>query len=139
MTKPNIKSDGKTITVRVPISIRKRGGRKVVLAPDGTLMATQKLFCQQADNAMVKAIARAFRWREMLEDGSHATISEIAAAESINVSYVSRVLRLTLLAPNIIDSLISGRHAAAITLATLMRPFPALWIDQISRSSKPRC
>ena len=131
MAKPTIKSDGKTITVRVPISIRKRGGRKVVLAPHGAMHDPRKLFCQQIDNAMVKAIARGFRWREMLEGGSHATIREIAAAESINVSYVSRVLRLTLLAPDIIESLIRGHHAAAITLATLMRPFPSTWEAQV--------
>ena len=81
MAKPKIKSDGRTITVRVPISIRKRGGRKLVLAPDGTVGDTRKLFCQQVDNAMVKAIARAFRWREMLESGTYATIKEIAGRE----------------------------------------------------------
>ena len=66
MAKPKISSDGRTITVRVPISIRKRGGRKLVLAPDGTnvTMASGR---RHIDNAMVKAVARAFRWREMLE------------------------------------------------------------------------
>ena len=72
---------------------------------------------------MVKAIARAFRWREMLENGSHATIAEIAAAEKINESYVGRVLRLTLLAPDIVEAILSGKQLAEITLATVMRPF----------------
>ena len=52
---------------------------------------------------MIKAVARAFRWRRMLETGRFATINELAAAESINSSYVSRVLRLTLLAPPPLD------------------------------------
>ena len=130
MAKPRIKSDGNTITVRVPISIRKRGGRKVVLAPDSTLVATQKLFCQQVDGAMQKAIARAFRWRDMLESGRHLTIKEIANDEAINESYVARVLRLTLLAPDVIESILRGNQSAGITLATLMRPFPVLWVDQ---------
>ena len=130
MEKPKMKSDGRTITVRVPISIRKRGGRKVVLAPDGTLMATQKLVCHQVDNAIVKAIARAYRWRDMLESGRHATIKEIANDERINESYIARVLRLTLLAPNIVEAILRGDHSAAITLATLMRPFPITWVDQ---------
>jgi len=72
MRKPKIKSDGRTITVRVPISTRKRGGKKVVLAPHGT--SVSKLVCQQADNAMVKAIARGFRWRTMLETGRYALL-----------------------------------------------------------------
>ena len=84
MAKPKIKSDGRTITVRVPISIRKRGGRKVVLAPDGAQTDPRKLFCQRVDNAMVKALARSFRWRELLERGEYATIVEIADTERIN-------------------------------------------------------
>jgi hypothetical protein len=72
-------------------------------------------------DAMVKAIARAFRWREQLENGTHSTIAEIAAAEKINESYVGRVLRLTLLAPDIVDAILTGRQPAEMTLAVLMR------------------
>jgi hypothetical protein len=78
---PKINSDGRTITVRVPISIRERGGRKVVLAPDGTMENTRKLSCESIDGAMVKALARAFLWREMLHNGTHGTIADIAQAE----------------------------------------------------------
>ena len=88
---------GVRITVRIPISIRKRGGRKLVLAPDGTT-DTWTAPNRRIDYAMVKAVARTFRWREMLENGTYATIAEIAAAEKINESYVGRVLRLTFLA-----------------------------------------
>jgi hypothetical protein len=80
---------------------------------------------------MVKAIARAFRWREMLEGGSYATIREIAAAEKINESYVGRVLRLTLLAPEIVETILSGRQPAELTLTNLMRPFPVRWDTQV--------
>src|SRR5688572_13528211 len=110
MAKQKIKSDGRTITVRVPISIRKRGGRKVVLAPDGMQHDPRKLRCRQADNAMVKALARAFRWRDMLEASTCSTVKEIAVNERINESYVSRVLRLTLLAPEIVESIVDGNH-----------------------------
>jgi hypothetical protein len=83
MAKPKIKSDGRTITVRVPISIRRRRGRKVVLAPDGVGHDRHMLRRQQVDNALVKAIARGFRWREMLETGACSTIKEIADLEKI--------------------------------------------------------
>jgi hypothetical protein len=129
MTEPDFTGDGRTITVRVPISIRRRGGRKVVLAPDGTNVTTAPV-SRHIDNAMVKAIARAFRWREMLENGSHATIAEIAVAEKINESYVGRVLRLTLLAPDIVESVLNGRQPPEMTLAGLMRPFPVGWREQ---------
>src|SRR5262245_18394130 len=79
---------------------------------------------------MVKAIARAFRWRDMLETGTRATIAEIAAAESINESYVGRILRLTLLAPDIVEAIVHGRQSTELTLAMLMKPFPVRWREQ---------
>lgn len=132
--RPKVMDDGRTVTVRVPISIRRRGGRKLVLAPDGTNVTTAAVF-RRIDNAMIKAIARAFRWREMLENGTHATIAEIAAAEKINESYVGRVLRLTLLAPDIVEAILGGRQPAELTLAVLMRPFPVEWKAQDSTLS----
>lgn len=116
-------------TVRVPISIRRRGGRKLVLAPDGAEVTAAPV-TRHVDNAMVKAIARAFRWREMLENGTYATIAEIAAAEKINESYVGRVLQLTLLAPDIVEAIINGRQAAGLQLDAFMRRFPVGWDKQ---------
>ena len=108
--------------MRVPISIRRRGGRKLVLAPDGTNVTTGPVR-RHIDNAMVKAIARAFRWREMLENGTHGTIAEIAAAENINESYVGRLLQLTLLAPDVVEAILGGRQPAEMTVVGLFRPF----------------
>jgi hypothetical protein len=131
MAELEARDDGRTITIHVPIGIRRRGGRKLVFAPNGT-NATTTPICRRVDNAMVKAIARAFRWREMLEDGTHATIAEIAAAEKINESYVGRVLRLTLLAPDIVETILAGRQPPGLQLDRLMKRFPALWPAQRS-------
>ena len=79
---------------------------------------------------MIRAIARAFRWREMLENGKYATIAEIAAAEKINDSYVGRVLRLTLLAPDIVEAILYGGQPAEVTLGGLMQPFAVEWPEQ---------
>jgi hypothetical protein len=132
MAKPKLSDDGRTVTVRVPISIRRRGGRKLVLAPDGADVTAAPV-TRHVDNAIIKAIARAVRWREMLENGTHATIAEIAAAEKINESYVGRVLRLTLLAPDIVEAMLSGRQPGDMQLATLMEPFPVVWSGQRNR------
>jgi hypothetical protein len=78
---------------------------------------------------MVKAIARAFRWRQMLEEGSYGTIAEIAAAEKINETYVGRVLRLTLLAPEIVEAILNGQRPE-LQLDDLMRRFPVEWNEQ---------
>lgn len=128
-TQQKVVDDGRSVTVRVPISIRRRGGRKLVLAPDGANITAAPV-ARHIDNAMVKAIARAFRWREMLESGKHATIAEIAAAEKINESYVGRVLRLTLLAPDIVEAILGGRQPARLQLDHLLRRFPVEWRPQ---------
>ena len=129
MSTPRISDTGQTVTVRVPISIKRRGGRKLVLAPDGA-EATAAPVSRHVDNATVKAIARAFRWRDMLESGEYATIREIAAAEKINEFYVGRVLRLTLLGPDIVDAILGGRQPAGLQLDNLMKRFPVIWQEQ---------
>ena len=80
---------------------------------------------------MFKALARGFRWRKLLETGVYGTIEEIATAEKINSSYVSRVLRMTLLAPSVVEAILDGRQPAEMTLAVLMRPFPVAWEEQV--------
>jgi hypothetical protein len=128
-TETIIAASALSVTVRVPISIRKRGGRKLVLAPEGT-SDTWAPPSRRIDNAMVKAIARAFRWRGMLENGTYTTIAEIAVAEKINESYVGRVLRLTLLAPDIVEMILGGRQPAELLLEDLLRRFPVAWREQ---------
>jgi hypothetical protein len=122
-------SDDRTMTVRVPMTIRRRGGRKLVLAPNG-VEVTAAPVARHVNNAIVKAIARAFRWRNMLESGQYQTIREIAAAENINETYVGRVLRLTFLAPDIVGAIVNGRQPAGLQLDALMRRFPVGWEEQ---------
>lgn len=123
-----ISADGRTVTIRVPLSFRKRGGRKLVVAPEGGVPWAPPR--TRVDNAMVKAIARAFRWRKLFETGVYGSVEEIVAAEKINDSYVSRVLRLNLLSPDIVESILNGRQPADLTLAVLMRPFAVEWTEQ---------
>lgn len=120
--------DDDTITVHVPITFNKCGGRKQIVLPDGTSSWAPPR--ARVDNTMVKAIARGFRWRKLLEAGVHTTIEDIARAEKISASYVSRILRLTLLAPAIVEAILDGRQEQKITLAVLMKPFPVEWERQ---------
>ena len=120
------------LTVHIPLTVRRRGGRKVVIAPDGT-EAPAVGAAGRIDSTLVKALARAFRWRRMLESGVVSTVGEIAAREKINKSYVSRVLRLTLLAPQIVEAILDGRQAEGITLPGLLKAVPVEW-DQQSRT-----
>ncbi len=121
------------LTVRVPLAVRKtRGGRKLMIAPSSTTSRGSSA----ADTTLVKALARAFRWRRMMEAGRYGTINELAAAEKINSSYVSRLLRLTLLAPDIVGAILDGRQPAGMTLPGLMEPFPIIWSEQQSTIGK---
>src|SRR5215203_2011968 len=84
------------------------------------------------DGTLVKALARAHRWQGMLDSGEYGSIEELARAERINPSYLARVLRLTLLAPDIVECILDGRNdLERTTLEPLMRPFPATWADQL--------
>ena len=124
-TTATLSRDGRTLTVRVPMTFRQRGGRKLVISPDGA--ATWPVPRPRIDNVMVKALARAFRWRRLLEAGVHTTIDDLAAAEKINPSYVSRILRLTLLAPDIVEAILDGRQPVEMALKELTRPLPMEW------------
>ena len=115
-----------TLTVHVPFRIKKRGGRKVMVMPSETSAARQTV-----DNTMVKALARAFRWKRMLESGDFTTIAELAAKEGLAVSYLARVLRLVQLAPEIVEAIVAGRQPSEMTLAALLEPFPAVWENQL--------
>ena len=107
---------------------RRRGGRKVIVAPPG---CDDWAPPPRIDNALIKALARAHRWQRMLERGEDATVAEMADAERISRSYVSRVLRLTLLAPDIVERILDGRPTAG--LPQLLKPFPVEWERQRER------
>ena len=79
---------------------------------------------------LVKALARAHRWNRLLESGRYGSAAHLAAAEKINPSYVSRVLRLTLLAPDIVEGIVEGRQADGIEIDILVKPFSAYWKEQ---------
>ena len=117
-----------TVTVTVPFAIRKRGGRTLVITPDGVTSAPAPR--TRVDSTLLKAIARGFRWRKLLETGHFATIQEIAEAENINPSYISRVLRMTLLAPEIVEAILDGTQPAGLTRAKVMKPFRLEWKHQ---------
>jgi hypothetical protein len=115
------------ITVRVPMALRKYGSTKRIVAPDGGEISRQP---KEPDSTLVKALSRAFRWRKLLENGTFQTIAELAEAENINPSYVSRVLRLTLLAPDLVEAILSANLDRAVTIDRLMKPLPASWRAQ---------
>jgi hypothetical protein len=115
-----------TIALHVPFRVVKRGGRKEVQLPDGASVQ------RRTDNTLIKALARAFRWKRILESGEFASINELAEREGIAPSYMTRVLRLTLLAPDIVETILDGKQGPEVTLGRLLEGFPNSWSEQKS-------
>ena len=113
-----------SITVRVPLKIRRSPGRKTVVTPmiDGVASVATR-----ADPALVKALARAFRYQWLLDEGRYASITEMAAAERLERGYLGTLLRLTLLAPDIVSAILDGRQPEGLTCAWLAGAVPVGW------------
>ena len=125
-----------TVSINVPMTFKKRGGRKVIVLPDGT--QGNPVPKATIDNTMIKAIARAFRWQKLLENGTYTCLDDIARAEKIGASFVSRYYRLVLLAPDIVEAILDGRQPAQLTMKELLQAFPVVWLDQHPQFAAPR-
>ena len=110
-----------TITIHVPFRLVKRGGRKEMQLPEGAAQT------RKPDNTLVKALARAFRWKRMLDSGEFATIADLAEHEGIAPSYMTRVMRLTLLAPVVVEAILDGRQGVGVTLVGVLKDVPLEW------------
>ena len=119
-----------TVTLHVPFRVVKRGGRRQMQLPNGAVQP------RRTDCALVKALARAFRWKQMLESGEFATIGDLTERERIAASYMNCVLRLILLAPEIVEAILDGQQGPEVTLARVLERFPVEWAVQIARSEK---
>ena len=116
-----------TVSLHIPFCVVKRGGRKEMQMPEGSARP------RKIDSALVKALARAFRWKRMLESGEFASISELAEKEGIAFAYMARVLGLTLIAPDIVEAILNGKQGPKVTLAQVLEPFPVEWAHQQDR------
>lgn len=123
-----------TVTVHVSLALRQLRGRKVLVAPEGAFHGSPRSPIRNRHEVTpaMRTLARAFRWRKLLETGAMATVNEVAAAEEINPSYVSRVLRLTLLAPEVVETILDDPQRPCTTLPRVLRPFMNSWSEQSS-------
>ncbi|MBR0648657.1 hypothetical protein GXW78_03210 [Roseomonas terrae] len=133
-----------SITVRVPLKIRRRPGRKTVVTPVPTAGANTAI-ATRADPALLKALARAFRYQRLLDEGRYASISEMAVAERIDRGYLGSLLRLTLLPPDVVEAVLEGTTRYDASLPDLFAPLPTDWaqhraalLDESSRCDGAR-
>ena len=117
-----------TLTIRIPIRLQRRGGRKLIMTPEGVAAPARK---PSRDEALIKALVRAHRWRRRIESGKAKSVTDLAEQEGVTDAYVCRLLPLTCLAPDIVERILDGRQPKALRLAELLGNGPLAWEEQL--------
>jgi hypothetical protein len=125
---PSKKLEDAVLVISIPVSFLQRGGRKQIVVPPG--MADWQPRANRCDNSLINALAKAHLWRRLIESGKYSSAAELSRAEGINESYLCRVLRLTLLAPDIVEAILDGRQPRTLELQSLLKPLPTDWGSQ---------
>lgn len=134
--------DGSILIVSVPMTFRKRGGRKVVISPAGAPQACPPAWARPrsgVDKALVKTLAQAFHFQQLLDEGRYATVGDLARAKRLDQSFVSRILRLTLLAPDLVEAILNGSQPTAMQRQILLRGMPREWDKQREWFNSQEC
>ncbi|MEI7832818.1 MAG: hypothetical protein WCJ56_06455 [bacterium] len=125
-----VRRNGERITVSIPITLKVRGGRKEIILPEGLAPDDSPASKSGIQESMVIGIARAHRWKALLESGQYASITELAVAIKMEKSYLGRLLNLTLLAPDIIIAILAGNEPSGLSLEKLTKNLPLEWVEQ---------
>jgi hypothetical protein len=116
-----------TLTIRIPMRLQRRGGRKLIMTPEGAAIPTPK---PRRDETLIKALVRAHRWRRRIESGQARSVTDLAEQEHVTVAYVCRLLPLTCLAPEIVEAILDGRQPKGWRLAEVLGNVPLAWDGQ---------
>lgn len=117
-----------TISVHIPVTFKKHGGRKYIISPHDAI--AEEYQPTKEKDSILKAVAQAFEWKAMIERGEVTSTADLALKLKMNESYTGRILRLTLLAPDIIDAILAGRQPKHLTLRDFLKPVPHDWNEQ---------
>jgi hypothetical protein len=118
-----------TLTIRIPIRLQRRGGRKLIMTPEGAAAPAPK---PRRDDTLIKALIRAHRWRRQIESGRAKSITDLAEQEGVTDAYVCRLLPLTCLATDIVEAILDGRQPKGLRLAEMLGNGPLGWKEQRS-------
>jgi hypothetical protein len=124
----SVERDGSAVVVRIPMRIKRVAGRMEVIVPEG-LEDSQPLKAAPQE-PLVTALARAFHWQQLIDDGKYTSITELAAALGVDRCYVRRILTLTTLAPDLVQAIVEGRESSGLSLERLVKGFPFAWDAQ---------
>jgi hypothetical protein len=116
-----------TLTIRIPIRLQRRGGRKLIMTPEGVTAPARK---PSRDETLIKALVRAHRWRRRIESGQAKSITDLAEQEGVTDAYVCQLLPLTCLAPDIVEAILDGRQPKGLRLAEVLGSGSIMWEEQ---------
>ena len=129
--KPTVRRDGDAIVIDVPMALRHRGGRKEIVLPPGVAPVAESAVADEAaPTALALALARAFRWQEMVESGQAESNSDLARKLKLDQSYIARTIRLASLAPDLVEAILDGQEPDGLSLRSLRRDLPLSWDEQ---------
>ena len=126
--KITLQRDGDIVRIHIPLKFKKRGGRKEIITPDGLPAVAPDRKAYQ--KPLVVALARAHRWQKLLDEGKVSSISELARKFNVDPSYVSRIMRITLLSPDIVEAILIGQEPSTLSLERITKQLPVDWVEQ---------
>ena len=131
MTTISVNETLDTLQIRIPVQFSRRSSRKMIIAPDGNIIPEMSsLTADNTDHTFISALSKAFLWQRMLDEGKYESPKELAEKEKVEVTHMYRVMRLTLLAPDIIEAVLNGTQPRTLTLQNVIRGFPVSWREQ---------
>jgi hypothetical protein len=134
--KPTVRRDGDAIVIDVPMALRHRGGRKEIVLPPGVAPVAESAAGEGTPTTLALALARAFRWQEMIESGEIESNSDLARKLKLDQSYIARTIRLASLAPDLVEAILDGQEPDGLSLRSLRRDLPLDWDEQRRMLSK---
>ena len=118
------------ISIRVPMRIKKYGGKKMIILPEGYQIKPPEE-SPKLDETLITALAKAYYWQNLLDTGRYTSIDDLSRKRKINPSYVSRILRLNQLSPQIKTAILDGTQPRQLSLQDMQTPFPDIWEEQL--------
>ncbi len=123
---PAVERDGDAVVIRIPMQLKSRRGRKEIIVPEGLARRSKS----PTQGPLLRALERAFHWQELIDSGRYPSLSELAEALDRDRSYVARIMRLALLAPDIVEAIVHGEEPSGLTLEKLLKGIPIVWAKQ---------
>jgi len=128
-----VRRDGDAVVVHIPMRFHRRNGRNMIIAEGDAEAVPTRPTGIPANQTLVEAIAKGHRWQEQLESGDFASLDDLAQAVGVDRTYVGRMLRLTSLAPDLIEAILRGREPEGMSLEKLRKDLPVRWEEQRKR------